>query len=136
MVTKQTIETNQHSQHILMSSLAIWTRGVTIWPKAISERVDYVTACESEESEGVRRGGLTVAQAAVVPAAPGEELAVGRDGGAVGAPAGDLHHLLPRLLPVERRDHGRLLQVPGEPRTTVITVAAAAFCCLATQGLM
>jgi len=57
-----------------------------------------------------------VAQPAVVPSAPRVELPVGRDGGAVRAAARHVHHVLPRLLPVEGRDHRGLLQVPAAQR--------------------
>lgn len=55
----------------------------------------------------------TVAQAAVVAAAPGVQLPLGGDGCAVGAPAGDVHHVLAGLLAGEGGDHLGLLQGPG-----------------------
>ena len=53
-----------------------------------------------------------MAQAAVVPSAPGVQLPLSSDGRAVGAPARDVHHVLPALLAGEGRDHLGLIQGP------------------------
>lgn len=60
----------------------------------------------------------TVAQPPIVATTPGIELALGRDGGAIGAATGDVHHVLARLLAREGRDHLGLLQRPVETEGT------------------
>lgn len=58
---------------------------------------------------------FTVSQTAVVSSAPRVQSSVCGDGGAVGAATGDVHHVLPGLLPGKRRNHHRLVQIPAKP---------------------
>lgn len=62
----------------------------------------------------------TVAQAAVVPTAPGVQLPLSSDGRAVCASTCYVHHMFPSLLSWESRDHLGLLQRPAGRKATNI----------------
>lgn len=60
----------------------------------------------------------TMAQAAVVPTAPGVQLPLSSDGCAIRAPTCYVHHVLPGLLSWESWDHLGLLQRPVGRKAT------------------